>query len=318
MDERLCLSEVSEAFKKASGREMSEKDWTDMFDQLKDIKRRKKAQDQFKSDEQIYKEIASEYAAAGQTLAKKQKYLRYLNVKKRLEMIDYLETNWDDKINPDIKSGIVSMIVGSADHRMGSRNSAAARQEAVHHEFLTDLGRDIEDNNLWDLFAHSDEASQLQLSEALYAINRKVKDPAVLSHIDPETKKLAEILVKHMEVARLRANRAGADVSRIDGYITEQSHDLYKMLAKGSGPWKDQVRNRLDFAKMGVDPANIERFLDTVYHRLASGVHLTKTADDSAFTGPKNIAKSMSQSRVLQFKSAKDWFEYNKISVVVF
>lgn len=54
-------------------------------------------------------------------------------------------------------------------------------------------------------------------------------------------------------------------------------------------------------------------YLSAVYDGLASGVHFKSTgAPAGAFTGPRNIAKQVSQERVLHFRSAEDWTAYNR------
>src|SRR3546814_15494781 len=54
-----------------------------------------------------------------------------------------------------------------------------------------------------------------------------------------------------------------------------------------------------------------EKTLRAVYDGLASGVHMKTTGAPSGFKGPRNIAKKASAERVLHFKDADAWTDYN-------
>ena len=64
----------------------------------------------------------------------------------------------------------------------------------------------------------------------------------------------------------------------------------------------------------GVEDRNT--FLQHVYNSLVTGVHLTEEGmqgwRDPAFTGPGNMAKRLSEGRVLHFKDAASWLDYQK------
>ena len=123
--------------------------------------------------------------------------------------------------------------------------------------------------------------------------------------------------MKWNEVTRLDKNRAGAWVGKLAGYITRQSHDMYKIRAAGYEGWRDFILPRLDDGTFeGI--ANREEYLQNVYNNLASGTHLTYKPASEWLKGFKgggsNIAKRASQERELIFKPGGDaWFEYNKL-----
>lgn len=150
-----------------------------------------------------------------------------------------------------------------------------------------------------------------------------------------------EILGKYEEMARTTQNKAGAFIRKLPGWIVRQSHDSYKIAhaadfgAREGGlrrrvrggtradyaAWRDFIRAKLKdetFADQGVDAgdaAEVDRFLYQVWVNLVSGNHTTAAgAGDwlGGFTGPGNLAKRASQERVLHFKSADDWFDYNE------
>ena len=100
--------------------------------------------------------------------------------------------------------------------------------------------------------------------------------------------------MKWNEVTRLDKNRAGAWVGKLAGYITRQSHDMYKIRAEGYEGWRDFILPRLDDGTFeGI--ANREEYLQNVYNNLASGTHLTYKPASEWLKGFKgggsNIAK---------------------------
>jgi hypothetical protein len=60
-------------------------------------------------------------------------------------------------------------------------------------------------------------------------------------------------------------------------------------------------------------PKSMDDWLHETYLNLTTGVRLKGESSDrmSAFKGPANLAKKLSQERVIHFKSADDWFDYN-------
>ena len=75
-----------------------------------------------------------------------------------------------------------------------------------------------------------------------------------------------------------------------------------------------QLLNRIDNSQESSVTVNREDFLTSVYKGLASGVHLTSETPDwmSGFKGTQNVAKRVSQERVLHFKDGIAWHEYNQ------
>jgi len=111
------------------------------------------------------------------------------------------------------------------------------------------------------------------------------------------------------------ANQAGGYINELPGYIFRQSHDRVRMRKAGFEEWFNFVINKLDHDKtfQGADP---KKFLEGAYNGLITGVHLRfKGGNESnhllGFKGPANIAKKMSQERLLHFKSGSDFMEYN-------
>lgn len=134
--------------------------------------------------------------------------------------------------------------------------------------------------------------------------------------------KTAEILHTAQETARALQNDAGAWISKLDHYITRQSHDMWKIRGDGTreGPnsafskWAQFILPRLDertFAHLKSE-ADIPEFLLDVWNALSTGVHDSMSSTRmGGFTGPGNLAKRVSQERKLHFKDADAWVDYN-------
>jgi hypothetical protein len=131
--------------------------------------------------------------------------------------------------------------------------------------------------------------------------------------------KTAEILHRAQELARLGQNQAGAWIGKLDHYVTRQSHDMWKIRGDGSpeafAKWRDAILPKLHESTFDrlESPSDIPRFLHETWKSLSSGVHDTVNGGTkmAAFTGPGNLAKRASQERVLHFKDADSWFDYN-------
>lgn len=124
---------------------------------------------------------------------------------------------------------------------------------------------------------------------------------------------VAAILNKHQETARLLENEAGARIGKEQHYVTRQSHDMEKVRGKGDDAayqeWRDFIEPRLDERTFeGVE--NREKFLAQVWDNLSSGIHETSNGA-VGFLGPGNLGKKLSAERVLHFKDADGWFDYN-------
>lgn len=232
-----------------------------------------------------------------------------LNDDKVRQIAAYVKREFDD--NP--AEGIEAKMMGVAKNREGARDGAAQMQRALENEYFGGLIYDLEAAGLKKLFTSN--AMEQDVARALWALDQGKK-----IDVAPEAQKLAEIIRKWQEKTRLDQNKEGAWIGNLEDYITRQSHD-YTLIRKAGGlalkaddpghfhAWRDYIRPLLDQNRVRTD----DDFLKEVYNGLVSGDHL-KTGDDAsgAFTGPRNIAKSVSAERVLHFKDADSWLSYNE------
>lgn len=129
--------------------------------------------------------------------------------------------------------------------------------------------------------------------------------------------KAAKILAKYAEAARIEANRAGANIGRLEGWGGPQSHDEGRLLRAGKDQW---VRDLLDGKWLdlersfgeGVDEAEAAQILSETWETIVTGQGLRLTAKEKGQrVGPANLARSLEKHRVLHFKDADSWIAYN-------
>lgn len=137
---------------------------------------------------------------------------------------------------------------------------------------------------------------------------------------DPEVLKAAKIIHKYLELARHDQNRHGAYIQELRGYIANQSHQAEKLARAGYEQWRNDVWPRLDIKRTfgeefmtQASPAALENALRGIYDNLASGrvSREMPTGPVIEAKGEANLAKAVSQHRVLHFKTPADWMFYN-------
>lgn len=225
-----------------------------------------------------------------------------INLRRRAEVVSFVRQNFADR--PDL--GIESLLTGTNLARQGSRLSIAAEQKALGDAYIGGFINELNGQGLLPVLTRGD--SDVDIANALWRLGREED----ISGINPDVVKIAKVIQRYQEAARLDANRAGASIGKLDGYITRQSHDGEKIQTAGYDQWSADILPRLDPATFeGRDPAE---FLKGVYRGLVSGVHLRADAPASTgFTGPANLAKKISQERVLHFTDGVAWHEYNTL-----
>lgn len=231
-----------------------------------------------------------------------------LNFKVRTEALDYIQTTWAD----DQAEGIFALLYGSPKARFGSRASVNAAQDANFRKYTAGAAGDLEAAGLFDVLRRGE--SDRDIARAMWSID----DDAALKKLPAQAVEMAKILHKWQEVSRLDGNRHGGWIGKLDNYVVRQAHHPDKLTRAGEPDWKAKIVQRLDFDKTFPDgpPKNLDKWLHETYMNLTTGVRIDsgsmRTAERmAAFQGPGNLAKRLSQERVLHFKSADDWFDYN-------
>jgi hypothetical protein len=306
-----CVDEI----RKAAGDDLTDSDIADIAADIQRRARVKSAKDKLLSDYDALSAAAEDFAADADMAAKMEARNKAINVLVRKRVYEFADTAIKAGLTAD--KAIEALNVGTNRKFQGARLSVDARQKALIGEFVGGLIGDLERDGLLEffsrrlgLFGRDGGVVDRDIARALWSIG---EDGKVTADVHPDVKKIAEIVNKWQEVARLRSNRAGSFVRRIPGYIMRQAHDMLKIRKAGAKEWTEFVRPLLDADKTfgSSDPA---KFLDGAYQGLSSGIHLKSqgATDDLAFKGPGNLAKRISQERILHFKDADSFLAYNE------
>lgn len=229
-----------------------------------------------------------------------------INLRVRTEALDYLATTWAD----DPTEGVLSLLYGSARSRFGSRASVNAAQDAQFRRYIGGVQNDLERAGLFDVLRRGE--MDLDVARAMWALDNE----QALAGMPRQAVEVAKALRKWQEVARIEANRYGGWVGKEPRYVVRQSHSPDRIAEMGEAAWKADILPRLDLARMFPDgpPANMDDWLHETYMNITTGVRPDGEGASkmAAFKGPGNLAKKVSQERVIHFKSADDWFDYNR------
>ena len=229
-----------------------------------------------------------------------------INLAKRKELKKFV-----GKFN-DPATGLKAYLGGTVKMYEGGRLSIDAVGKSLAHKYLGRMITDLEQEGVFEIFSRGN--LEREIAQEMWELHSAGK-PGISG--SPEARKIAEIVHKYQTLAVDRINRSGAYIKKLPGYIVRQSHDMLKIRRAGFEAWFNEILPRLD-AEKTFGTADPTEFLRHAYDALQSGLHFRHNAGEIetnhlfGFTGPANIAKKVSAERLLYFKSADDWFEYNE------
>lgn len=227
-----------------------------------------------------------------------------------------LRKEWDQDLERMIAAGlspreaVLAKLVGSYADVQGARDSAAARRLSLEAAYMRDMGREIDPATL--ALLRDPKASKPLLDDVVREWRELKPDgkPGVTKNV--EAKKLADTLAKYAEASRLEANRAGANIGRLDGWGGPQKHDARKVLKAGKDAWIKEMLSRLDLERSlgwAPDPA---KALGDMWETIITGQPNAASAKEKGQrVGPANLARGLEKERVLHFKDADAWIAYN-------
>jgi hypothetical protein len=301
-----CFQEM----KRLSGNSLSDEKINEFLDEIKI----KINEDKFRSGEEqtkkiLEKEIYDNFEYQ-QALNKKNLAEQNIRVLDRYQkIVDAIETS-GGKIDP--VKGVEAMLVGIQEFSNITRDSIGSRQKAISERERTKLYNAIKNisKNSWEDF--SSGKIDLEIKKEMLGVNTGIK----------EAKAIASVLKNSQEELRLTLNDLGANIQKLDDWITRTVHNTEKMAnaSKGSrlieenrNAWVDYIRERLDIKRTfpGItDALKINEILKDIYNSLLSGDHLKHGGAISIY-GTKNVANRLNASRVLHFKDATARHEYD-------
>lgn len=296
-----CVARVGEAL----GEKLSKEQTRQIAEQLDTL--RQQAERDGASPSQALHKAGRDYATKVQLAALIEKRNATINALRFQALSTYLSTTWAGKE----AEGMRAILTGSIEGRKGARVSAATEQRWLRDHYLGTLDNALRREGVRDLFKSG--TLDQDVARALWQLNSKAPDMAGLA---ADAVKIAKVVHQAQELARMHANQAGAWIGKLEGWVVRQSHDPYKITKAGEAAWVSKVAPLLDWGRIEAERGPIADkvgWLQQVYSGVATGVHEKTTAapNTSGFKGPRNMAKSMSQERVLHFRDADAWFQYN-------
>lgn len=321
-----CADEILEAARRA-GIQFSDEEAAEIVSILEERLAKKVAN--ANADEYVdIAKLAKQIARQARINAVIEKRSRILNAKAYATIMSYL------KANPDTPGEALSAImVGSAKYLESGLNSVDARQQAIMVQTAGELAATLRRHGLEKTFK-SGELEEL-IFEAMF--NPKTFDVSRTG--GKEAKQIADIIKKMQKRMLDRKNLNGAVIAELENHVVRQGHDpiLLRDGAKTDAEleaartrWVDymlepgRLASRTFENKPSMkngEPYTERMFLEDVWNNLVSGDHQkvgSMRGDDGsvdkieAFKGPSNLAKKLSQSRVIHFADGKSAYEYHK------
>lgn len=297
-----CMAEVE----RAAGRKLTETEQEAIAEQVDSIVKAARLDDTAASlTDAIQKQLA-DYARDVSIAAQVTRRNAALNKLARITEDAVMKETWGDAPG----DGLKALLGGVASGRPGSRSSVGADQLARVNHYVQTLATRMEMEGVHGVFV-----SGTLDREVWQAVEQMEKSAPDMKGIPVEAQNIAKVIVEQSEYARLEANKHGADIGKLPGYLMRQTHDMYKIDRAGWDEYRAFVMDRLDFSRTFADlsPDRREAALKNIYVDFASGEHVKlKAQPTGGFTGGGNIGKRLSHERVLHWKNADAAFEYNQ------
>lgn len=154
-----------------------------------------------------------------------------------------------------------------------------------------------------------------QIAAEMWELGKRNGKPGVTG--SKEALEAAKIIHRLQENMVARLNRAGAFIRRMPGYIVRQTHDMRLVGKAGFDAWYKDTWPKIDemrtFNRILADDER-EAIYRRLFNELSSGRHPSALADQAwqAFLpSGGNLAKRVSQSRELHFRTGGDWYDYH-------
>ena len=221
-----------------------------------------------------------------------------LNARKKIEGIQYIRNVWGD--NPI--NGLRAMLRSHATPRFNAGNSVARAQVARADFYIASLYTELAKKRLWKVFTKGD------MDVDIYRATRQLDNESPdMTGIPRNAVIIAKEIRKINEYTRQQANKHGAAIGTLDGFVTSRSTDGAKVSTKRK-EWVQFMEENLDFTKTFVDvtdPIKIKKLLEEMRTEFIASSHIAfdKPPSTSALGGFGNVAKGLSHKRVLHFKT---------------
>jgi hypothetical protein len=309
----MALQDCIKALKDAAGGKLTEDEIADLAEEVEKRIQRKRGEATIESDDTLVQQAISELNDEAEKALLVERRSRAINVLRKQKRLDAYEARPGKEVET-----LSAINVGSERGFLGAGKSVDAETQTLELYLAGGVVSDLRKEGLLDLVKKSGPEFERDVARELwhlYDTQGKKAEPIQGSSL--HARKVAEIFSKYQEAARNLQNEAGAFIDKLPNWIVRQSHDQLRVVRAGFDEWRKVIEPKLaEKTFEDLEVRDREKFLRDIYFNLASGNHMKATgANDDwlmGFKGSGNLAKRVSQHRVLHFKSADDWFEYNQ------
>ncbi|WP_284083978.1 hypothetical protein [Acinetobacter nosocomialis] len=134
---------------------------------------------------------------------------------------------------------------------------------------------------------------------------------------DALAKKISDKMGDVFETMRDRFNRNGGDIGKLDNWGLPQTHNLEKIAKAGKEAWVNKAESLIDTRQYVHENGDyysqqeIRSLLEYTYDTLSSdGANKIEVGRQATGGGTTKVTNRHSESRVLHFKDAESWLEY--------
>ncbi len=134
---------------------------------------------------------------------------------------------------------------------------------------------------------------------------------------DALAKKISDKMGDVFETMRDRFNRNGGDIGKLDNWGLPQTHNLEKIAQAGKEAWVNKAESLIDTRQYVHENGDyysqqeIRSLLEYTYDTLSSdGANKIEVGRQATGGGTSKVTNRRGESRVLHFKDAESWLEY--------
>ncbi len=134
---------------------------------------------------------------------------------------------------------------------------------------------------------------------------------------DALAKKISDKMADVFETMRDRFNRNGGDIGKLDNWGLPQTHNLEKIAKAGKEAWVNKAESLIDTRQYVHENGDyysqqeIRSLLEYTYDTLSSdGANKIEVGRQATGGGTSKVTNRHGESRVLHFKDAESWLEY--------
>jgi len=313
-----CLTRIEETLKRSSIETAKAEDI------LAEIRKAQREVDVNNLDDTLINDLSEK-------VLKEQEIQKKINKRNSLEneikirnTVDYVLREFPE----DPVEGLTAVLVGSNFQKAGSRASVALAQLSQYRQIAVSFNEKLRQKNLESLFAKANEDIDRRLSRTIWELG----EDKPITEKNKDIVELAKVINEFSETIRLKYNNFGANISKLPGWIVRQSHDPFQLrnamdvlnlknsknikeingsAERNIAAWKAYIKPKLDERTFeGVDAKDRDQFLTYVYNSLIRNEHQIAEGAGGHYGG-KSITSKLNAKRVLHFKTADDWFDYN-------